>query len=278
MRLVGIKARDGVSIPCGIWDADGENILYLHGIESHMGWFEDMAQKLKERGFCVWAFDRRGSGLSKEERGHVENFKVLLNDIEDVINNIRKERPGRKIYLLGICGGGRFAASFAGYNPKDIDGLIFVAPAIKTKVSLSIKDKLDVLFSSFINPKKKIPAPLRDDMFTANRKYIDFIKNDTLKLHHLTARFYRELVMMDFLLSRRIFGLSIPVLSILAGDDDIVDNEKLTKWHNRLKTRDKTLKLYQGYRHFLPFEENAGEIADFIARWITDRRQAWQTG
>lgn len=274
MILTQVKARDGISIPCGIWDGDKENILYLHGIESHMGWFEDMARRLQTKGFSVYAFDRRGSGLSKEIRGDTKSYKVLMNDIEDVVDSIRTERPGRRLYLMGVCGGGKFAVSFAGYNPKAIDGLILISPAIKTKVTLPLKDKLDVFLSSFLNPAKKIPTPLSDNMFTSNKRYTDFIKNDMLKVRELTARFYRELVMMDLFLAHRIFSLDMPILSILAGDDDIVDNERLKAWHDRLKARDKTLKVFEGCRHFLPFQENVDDVVDFVTRWIEKRRNA----
>lgn len=271
MRLVEIKARDGISIPCGIWDAGGDIILYLHGIESHMGWFEDMARKLQSKGFAVYAFDRRGSGISKEARGDTESYKTLMNDIEDVVYSIRTRRPDGKLYLMGVCGGGKFAASFAGYRPEEVDGLILISPAIKTKVTLALKDKLDALVSSFLNPAKKIHTPLNDEMFTENKRYADFIKNDPLKLRELTARFYRELVMMDIFLSRRIKSVDMPILSVLAGDDDIVDNEKLKAWHNGLRARDKTLKVFEECRHFLPFDGNVDDVVDFVTRWIKER-------
>lgn len=271
MRLVDIKARDGVSIPCSIWDGSGDTILYMHGIESHMGWFMDMAEKLQDKGLAIYAFDRRGSGLSKEERGHIDNYNILINDISDVVERVKKERPGKKLYLMGICGGGKFAVDFAGSRPQGIDGLVLISPAVKTKVTLPIKDKLDVLVSSFLNPVKKIATPLRFDMFTKNKKYIEFIKNDNLSLHHLTARFYRELAFMDLALSKKIFNVDMPILTLLAGDDPIVDNNAMRTWHGRLKSRDKTIWLFEGACHFMPFQENIDDIVAFIAEWIQKR-------
>ncbi len=272
MKLTAIKARDGIEIPCGVWQGTGDAILYMHGVESHMGWFKDMAEKLQERGFSVYAFDRRGSGLSKEERGHIDSYKVLLSDIYDVVNKVRKDCPGKRLFLMGVCGGGRFAADFVSYAPSSVDGLILISPAIKMKISLPLMSKVDVLINSFINPKKKIDTPLRDDMFTRNEKYIKFIKNDTLNLHQLTARFYRELVLMDMALARNIFGVDIPILVLLAEDDEIIDNKAMVKWHDRLKASDKTLKQFPGTCHFLPFQENVGEIIEYIAAWIKMRR------
>lgn len=273
-RVADIKSRDGISIPCGIWEGPKDAILYLHGIESHMGWFGPMAEELQRRGYCVYAFDRRGSGLSTEERGHINSYKILLSDIYDVIMDIKKGCTDRKIYLMGICGGGRFAANFAAGHQDLIDGLILISPAIKTKVALPFFTKFDVLISSFLNPKKKIRTPLRDDMFTKNERYIKFIKNDGSSLHHLTARFYRELILMDLALSKKVFNIKKPILTMLAGDDPIVDNDAMTKWQKRLRSRDKSLKVFYGCCHFLPFQENLGEIVDFVAEWIDGRRRA----
>lgn len=271
MEITQIKARDGVDIPCGVWGAEGNIILYMHGVESHMGWFHDMADQLQDRGFCVYAFDRRGSGLSKETRGHIDNYKTFLDDIYDVIKNIRRQYPGRKIFLMGVCGGGKFAANFASYIPEAIEGLILISPAIKTKITLPFAKKLDVLISSFVNPKKKIPTPLHNDMFTKNKRFIDFINEDKLSLHHLTARFYRELILMDIALAGRIFKIEMPILTLLAEDDDIVDNNGMQRWHKRLKTPDKTIKLFSGTCHFLPFQEDLTEIINFVADWIEKR-------
>lgn len=274
MQMTEIQARDGVEIPCGVWPSTGDVILYMHGVESHIGWFKDMADRLQKRGFSVYAFDRRGSGMSKEERGHIDSYKILINDIYDVIKKIRKDCPNKRLYLMGICGGGRFAADFVGYAPGIVDGLILISPAIKTKVTIPFMSKLDVLVGSFLYPKKKIKTPLREDMFTKNERYIEFIKNDTMSLRHLTTRFYREFALMNIMLSRRIFGINIPVVTLLAEDDVIVDNDAMVKWHEKLKSKDKTLKLFKGCCHFLPFQENVDEIIDFVSDWINKRGRA----
>jgi hypothetical protein len=41
-------------------------LLYLHGIESHGGWFLAAAEGLAERGATTYLLDRRGSGLNLE--------------------------------------------------------------------------------------------------------------------------------------------------------------------------------------------------------------------
>lgn len=54
--------------PAGI-ARDGA-ILYLHGIQSHGGWFEWSASLLAHLGYPVLLPDRRGSGLNRPARRH----------------------------------------------------------------------------------------------------------------------------------------------------------------------------------------------------------------
>ncbi|MEA2081009.1 MAG: alpha/beta hydrolase, partial [Pseudomonadota bacterium] len=64
-------------------------LVYLHGIESHAGWFAIAAGQLREQGFDVYCLDRRGSGLNRENRGlisgHVDAYETLLADIDSFI-------------------------------------------------------------------------------------------------------------------------------------------------------------------------------------------------
>ncbi len=60
----------------------GPVALYLHGIEGHSLWFANTAQQLNSAGISVYAPDRRGAGLNFFERGHVENERALISDVE----------------------------------------------------------------------------------------------------------------------------------------------------------------------------------------------------
>src|SRR5438876_3835193 len=47
--------------PTGPAKAD---LVFLHGIQSHGGWYEYSCGKLRDAGYTVWFLDRRGSGLN----------------------------------------------------------------------------------------------------------------------------------------------------------------------------------------------------------------------
>jgi len=267
-QLKQFTARDGTQIFYREWEGRGHRslIVYLHGLESHLGWFIDTGNLLNKKGFHVYAVERRGSGISKAERGHIESFLVLIEDVKEAVELFRAQHSGKKIYLIGLCWGCKIAVTFAAYHQDLIDGLILVSPAVRTRVSLPLRQKVDVIFSNIARPKKLFDVPLEDRMFTKNPKYIEFIKKDELKLKKVTARFFFETGKMNFHFNSIAHKIHIPVLTLLAGEDLIVDNEGVKKWFARLGSKDKTIKIYPGCYHSLQFEKTK-DVVNYIADW-----------
>ncbi len=268
-------ARDKTRIFYREWEGkkNGDIILYLHGLESHMGWFINTGNLLNQKGFHVYAVDRRGSGMSQAERGHMESYWTVLDDVKEVIELARRKHPGEKLYLAGLCWGGLVAATFACHHQDLIDGLILLSPAIRTKVDLPLKQKIDVAFSSIFRPRKLFDVPLADWMFTRNPKYLDFIKKDGVKLRKATARLFFETRKMNFCSDRIAHKLHIPVLVFLAGDDVIIDNEKVKKWFTTIGSKDKTIKVFGGCYHNLQFEKDVENLINYIADWIKRKKE-----
>ena len=49
--------------------AAAAQVVFLHGIQSHGGWYEHSCERLRQAGFAVSFLDRRGSGLNEQGRG-----------------------------------------------------------------------------------------------------------------------------------------------------------------------------------------------------------------
>jgi len=43
-------------------------LICSHGIQSYSRWFEPLGERLASRGVAVWAFDRPGSGIAREQQ------------------------------------------------------------------------------------------------------------------------------------------------------------------------------------------------------------------
>lgn len=271
MKLGQFYTEEGLSLYYSYWEAApaAPSVVYLHGLESHMGWFFNLAEFLNAKGINVYAFDRRGSGLNKNNHRKF-SAKLLLSDLKLFLDLIKKEHPSGKVFLLGLCLGGRIAVSFFSPHPDHVDGLILISPSLDSKLKFSLKEKLSMLF----RPDSMIKSPIEDRMFTSNEKYLKYIEKDPMRLRYIPGKHLLEIARMKGLLKRASAKIRVPVLTLLAGIDDIIDTGKVRAWHEGLPAADKEIKIYKNYYHLLTFEENAGEIMQGVSDWVWARNNA----
>ena len=90
--------------------------VYLHGIESHSGWFDLAAEQLADRGYPVFSLDRRGSGLNRENRGyisgHIDDQSTLVDDVHRAVEITKSAGKFSEIYLIGLSCRGKYAMPY----------------------------------------------------------------------------------------------------------------------------------------------------------------------
>jgi alpha-beta hydrolase superfamily lysophospholipase len=256
-------------------------ILVLHGISSHSGWYAQSCAMLAQKGFVVFAPDRRGSGLNRIERGHVQNWEDLISDIDAFVARIHAEYPQLPIFIVGISWGGRLALLYEALRPGDVKGVILVSPGIKPIIDLSEGSKMNVLWN-YRKPLEKqpvIPIPLNKASYFTNSPYWQrWIEQDSLTLREATARFYWESSRMEDVLNHQIKKCVAPILLLLGSQDQIIDVQKTRKYFGK-KFRKQLeanataippvmVREYPNAAHTLEFEPNLSEIVSDMLRWL----------
>jgi len=246
-------------------------VVMLHGVQSHSGWYVGSATYLARSGIAVVAPDRRGSGLNSENRGDAPNYRVLLGDVGETVLRAQRSFPGRPVHLLGISWGGKLTAAWAARHAHLLRSIILVTPGLFPQVDLSRAEKLAVLFWRFWEPKRLFPIPLSDPrLFTANPERVRYIETDPLALHRATARFLVGSRNLDLANAGVESRLRLPVLLFLAGQDRIVDNEKLGSFFDGLSGEGNRLVEYGDAHHTLEFEPEPEPFFAELRRWILD--------
>jgi acylglycerol lipase len=267
-----IRATDGVELACRIWRGQPEKpvLVYLHGIEGHSQWFEETAAILAQHGFTVYAPDRRGAGLNAQDRGHMRKHQQVLADVELILRQAATENSGSSLFLFGNCWGAKVAAVMAAQNYKPItgplnfaiSGLILTCPALFTKVDLNFKSKallaFDVLRGGTYQ-MRQIDIPIQIEMFTDNPKFLEFIKQDPLRLKAATSRFYFENFLLSLKASAAASKIQLPVLLIQTDRDEIVNFAQVDAWFARVSSQRKQMRIFG----------NASHSIDFDARYLT---------
>ena len=260
--------RDGKSLSFRKWHGTLGVILFIHGVESHAGWFKDFIAPLAANNFTIYGIDRRGSGMNTDSRGDIENYNTFFDDIEDAVNFVKSQHPGEQVYLMGICWGGLLAVNYVSDRRPAVNGLILLSPAIYRKIDFSFCKTQVAKICQKINPAMRFNIPIKDEMFTDNLKYKEFIGNDSMRLRTLTVRFFSQIVKMEKDFSEKNHKIDLPVLVLLAGHDDIVDNEKVKEWFSRITSTDKDLREFPDFYHVMPFENEKSSLANYISDWI----------
>jgi acylglycerol lipase len=245
--------------------------IYLHGIESHSGWFDAAAGKIAAHGYPVICLDRRGSGINRENRGHVSGHvqrgTSLVEDIHSAVHIAKSSGKIDEIYLIGLSWGGKYAMAYDAIHPDEVNGMILITPGMKPRIDLCPLEKAAVFTDVLFAPQRQHRIPIEPEMFTADPDQLRYIRNDPLKLHTASAGFMWESLRMDKLVATMSDGKHPPMLVFLAAKDRIIDNEATREFVTRDPKRAVKIIEYADQTHSIQLDA-PDRLARDIFGWI----------
>lgn len=107
-------------------------IVLIHGVASSAYMYNKTAGLLQEATQSeIYAIDLRGHGQSDGNSGDVDYINQYVDDLADIIKEIRKEKPNGKIIIAGHSMGGGVALRYAMEKQyEQPDGFLLFAPLI----------------------------------------------------------------------------------------------------------------------------------------------------
>lgn len=105
-------------------------LVIHHGLADHGARYGDLARRLVDAGYAVWALDMRGHGRSAGPRVTTPNLDAYLDDLGRVMAVVRDAEPARPVFLLGHSLGGLIATVYALERDPTLAGLVLSAPAL----------------------------------------------------------------------------------------------------------------------------------------------------
>ena len=278
-------------------------IICVHGIQSHGGWYEHSCQRLCEAGYSVCFLDRRGAGLNQEARGDAPSFRRLLDDLAEFIqtekqafedresriedrsvsqrssilnppSSIFNRRLGIPTFLIAISWGGKLAVALQRRHPGLLDGLALLCPGFFPKVRPPFGERLRIALARLRSPERLFPVPLDNpELFTSNPRWQRFVQEDPLSLRQATARLLVESVRLDGYLRLAPRCVKIPILTLLAEKDRIIDNVRTRQFIERFPSTDKKIIEYPGAHHTLEFEPHPEVYLGDLLGWLQDHSE-----
>ena len=288
-----VELSDGYKTPAHVYTAHAaqpqpqrqDPVVYLHGIQSHPGWFSGSAGYLASFGHPVLLPTRRGSGANPVARGDAASAELLCQDVAACCRLAMAKFDAPRVSLVGISWGGKLAAAFClrRWPGVEVGSLTMVAPGIVSKVDVPLSEKLAIGLALLRHPATGAPrgtamfdVPLSDvELFTDNPPMRDYLARDPYRLHRATARFLYASRRLDSMLRAASSlgsprgALSLPTTLLLARRDRIVDNGATGRIIDRL-TAGKAHVEQLDAAHTIEFEPNP---AAFHAALLAALRQ-----
>lgn len=270
-RIETFTTSDGYPVRYRLYPAQGERrgqLVYLHGIQSHGGWYTASCRHLAAAGWEVAFVDRRGSGLNEPARGDAPSFRRLVADLNEFIGAWCDRPP----MLVAVSWGGKLAVALEYFFPGRTAGLALLTPGLCPKIRPPLGQRLRIALARLLAPTRPFPIPLDDpELFTATPRWQEYIRTDPLSLRTATARFLVESVRLDILLRRAPKHVAVPVLLMLAGHDRIIDNARTRAYVTRFRSSDRLILEYPDAHHTLEFEPDPTPVFADLARWLERR-------
>jgi alpha-beta hydrolase superfamily lysophospholipase len=269
-----LTASDGVDLHYLRWSAGRSPpwavIVFLHGIASHAGWFGETAADLNRQDVAVYGPDRRGSGRGGGPRGHLERYDRALDDVEEMVRLVSSEHGPTPVFLAASSWAAKLAVVYAAQRPASLSGLL-LGPGLLPRVSLPPARQALVVAGHLVIPTARLPIPLTPELYTANPRYLDFIRADPLRLLEATTQFFWETARLDRRRRRDSARLDLPLLLLQGQEDKMMDVPRTRRWFAGLDVDDKAYAAYPGAGHTLDFEPDRSRYLADMLGWLSAR-------
>lgn len=220
--------------------------------------------------------DWTGHGGSDGLHGYVPSLDCVAADIGIFLERIQSENPGVPLFLFGHSTGGAVVlkAAMCPRIEAMLEGIVLTSPALRVKPAHPVVGAVAPLFSLVV-PKlafkgaNKRGIPVSRDPAAMLAKYSDPL----VYTGPIRVRTGHEILRISSYLTRNLRSVTIPFLVLHGTGDRVTDPLASQDLYNEAASRDKDIKLYEGFLHDLLFEPERDEIEVDIINWMERRLQ-----
>lgn len=279
MNTGQMYAKDGTTRTYYNWKAPESAkaiVVLTHGYAEHAGRYAEMAAKLNQAGFEVWAMDHYGHGQSEGKRADVEDFRLFAEElrlfIDTIVTAAHAAAAPLPLFLYGHSMGGAVSLLYSIEHQSDLKGLILSGPMVRPGgVSSQFERKIAHLLRKIVPelPFRPFSAELLSHDADEVRAYKDDPLNYTGKLK---VRLGDEFLRMEGLLSEEaLSAIELPLLMLHGGEDAVAPPENSRIVQDAVSSQDKTRQVFPGLYHEIHKEQEREAVFDTIIAWLNAR-------
>ncbi|NBO03843.1 MAG: alpha/beta hydrolase, partial [Betaproteobacteria bacterium] len=215
-------------------------VLMVHGLGEHMGRYSQTAQVLQQEGWICVGYDHLGHGRSEGDRGKIPFSDALVEGLVHVAQHVIAEMPSKiaqdlPLILLGHSMGGLVvvqAIAKARDRMPDICAAVLSAPALGIFLSTSEKWLLHCIPLLF--PNLCLANKIDTSTLCRDRAVVERYNKDPLVHRKISLRLAAWMFHASQQIDQCARDWSIPVLLLLAGKDELVDNNSARRFAQQL--------------------------------------------
>jgi acylglycerol lipase len=257
---------------CWLPDGDPKAVLLVApGLAEHSGRYGNLVDYFVPRGYGVCGLDHRGPGRSEGLRCYIDSFLEYVDDLKSFCEIIRTEYEDKKSFLVGHSMGATIATAFAVRYQDEITGLILSGVTLEAGSSVSAGMKLAARVLSLLVPTMGVSV-IDASTISRDQAVVDAYVNDPLVYRgKIRARLGAELLKTIDELHSQVAEITLPILIMHGTADRLSDPEGSRVLYERVGSRDKTLKLYEGFYHEIFNEPEHRQVMADVEAWLAAR-------
>jgi len=243
-------------------------IIYLHGLEGHAGWGRALSEKLVERGYDVFALDRRGSGYSSKSSLTVNGKPVQYEDyVSDVHSFLKPLKASyQSVYIVGYDWGARLALAYGIAYRGHSRGLVLISPRL-IQPGTSLTQKVKSLAGMSDLSERDMAAEFDPELHVTSSKIQIALATDKSRVKKLDENFLKQSMRMSEFIKKYIKRIRQPVQLFLARPDPLVDEKGLITLLEKGRQPSFDVQYVDGAKHALQIEAPE-RLARDIHHWI----------
>ena len=249
----------------------------VHGLGEHSGRYQHFAKWFTPLGATIYAMDHRGHGRSGGRRGHAPSLNALLDDVDLVVGEARKQ-DGPPLILFGHSFGGLVAIAYALDHADRIDRAVFSAPLLTLKVKVPGWKLAAGSILARLTPTLAMSNEVDASVLSHDPAIAPAYTGDPLVHNRITAGMYGDTIARGEEFIARAPQLQTPFLLLHGRDDLIVDPAGSQRFFARATAPERAFCLYPGMYHEIFNEVDHERVFADIESWLTGETEAQLSG
>ncbi len=271
-----LSSEDGLALFVRDWEHSNAKekigVVIVHGLGEHSGRYSHIARFFYRLGYQVRCFDQRGHGQSEGRRGDSQHHQSHINDLEVVINDFNQQLD-QACLVFAHSMGGLFACHFALRAGHQLSGLILSSPALAVKIS-RFQRYLFTLASKLF-PHVGVGHGTNGRYLSHDDEVVYAYQNDPLVHAKISAALFQSMLNSMNYVHQHHHQLKVPLLLLIAGDDQVVDPKGIEQFaqqlDHRLTAASVRTIIYPNFYHEIFNELDAVQAFDDLRTWLDQK-------